>query len=134
MPYITENIHPFKGEYILLHTRYYKDSMSFNVDIYPSGYDFSEKAKNNFKKIITNFMIKYGDNIEKGSIAVIDKRTMEVSSGDKDIIMELQADIRTFLLNLENYVFEYKEKTYPATLIEKNGGKIRFFRKMLMEK
>ena len=94
----------------------------------------SEKAKDNFKNIITNFMLKYSENIEKGSIAIIGKRTLEVSSGDIDIIMELQADIKTFLYDLENYIFEFNEKTYPATIIEKNGGKIRFFRKIMMEK
>lgn len=134
MPYITEQIHPFKCGYILLHSRCYGDRMSLSVDIYPSTYEFSEKAKDNFKKIIKNFMLKYGNKIKKGSIAIIGKRTMEVSSGNINIISKLRADIRTFLYDLENYNFEFNEKTYPASIIEKNGGKIRFVRKIIMEK
>jgi hypothetical protein len=131
MPYITEQIHPFKSGYILLYTRYYEYSMSLSVDIYPSCYYFSEKAKNNFKKIISDFMFKYGDRIEKGSIAIIGKRTLDVSSNIKSIINKLKIDIKSFLYDLENYKFVFDEKSYPATVIEKNGGKIQFYRKIL---
>jgi hypothetical protein len=104
--------------------------MSFNVDIYPSCYDFSEKAKDNFKNIITKYIDKYGEEINKGSVAVFGKQIIEVNSCNINVIGKLQDEIRTFLYNLENYIFNFNGKTYPATIIEKSGGKIQFLRKI----
>jgi hypothetical protein len=129
-----EQIHPFKSGYVLLHTRSYGESMSINVDIYPSCYDFSNKAKENFKTIISNFMDMYGDKIKKGNIAHISKNTIEVNCGNINIIEKLREEIKTFLFDLENYCFDFKEKTYLAPEIEKNGGKVQFIRKTIKEK
>ncbi len=129
MPHIIEQIHPIKCAYILLQTRNYGDTKSLSADIYPSYYDFSDKAKDNFRNILTNFMLKYGEKIEKGSIAILGKRTIEVNSGNRNVIVKLQTEIRTFLYDLNNYIFEFKGKTYPATIIKKMVAKYNFLEK-----